>query len=112
MKTGIMIHDGITQLFFTSENEGDKAVLKFLDPKMDIHVAIHDTNGIYDRGQFEKDPTFNVNIGESRGGILRVYKDNISRVLVIKEKVEDPIPDPTPEVMVIPHEQTDNGSND
>lgn len=82
MKTAIIFSDNIKQIVFTPENDQEKYALSLLTPDDDIELLLTNGNMFNDRGN----KPFTANISQCKGGYLRVYEDNESRILVLKPK--------------------------
>lgn len=85
MKTTVIFSDGVKQIIFTPENKDEKYALSLLTPSDDIELLIVD--GSF--GDKDKKP-FTATVNSCRGGYLRVYSDENSRILVLKPKTTEP----------------------
>lgn len=83
MKTAVIFADGVKQIVFTPENDDEKFALSLLTPSDDIELLIVD-GSIYDPKKTPRPYTKTVN--ECRGGYLRIYEGEDSRILVLKPK--------------------------
>jgi hypothetical protein len=82
MRTSIInTDDGITQIVLTPENDMEERALSFLKSDIDIELLITDGT-MFDR---EERP-FTANVDKCRGNYLRIYKDEKSKILVLKPK--------------------------
>ncbi len=81
MKTAVIFSDGIKQIVFTPENDQEKYALSLLTPADDIELLI--TNGSF--GDKNNRP-FTATVNSCRGGFLRIFSDEDSRILVLKPK--------------------------
>jgi hypothetical protein len=82
MKTAVIFADNVKQIVFTPENDQEKYALSLISADNDIELLIKE--GSF--GSLNEYKPFSANVNMCRGGYLRVYEDNESRILVLKPK--------------------------
>jgi hypothetical protein len=88
MKTAILLADGVKQIMFTPETDGERDALRMITPDDDVHVAIT-TGSFYDGAEKE---IFGAAIYKCRGGYYRAEesRDSVMFVLTPKPKNQEP----------------------
>lgn len=81
MKTAIIFTDGIKQIVFTPENEQETMALSMMDVDDNIEMLVK--NGTFG---ISGNVPFSASVDECKGGYLRLFQDEKSRILVLKPK--------------------------
>jgi len=86
MKTAVIFADGIKQVVFTPENDNEKLALDLITPSDDIELLLT-TGTVYDMDKSIR--PFTATINEYKGGYLRMYNDDDSKIFVLRPKNTD-----------------------
>lgn len=86
MKTSIIFADGLTQINFTPETDNEKMALRLITADQQLEVAVQ--NGTF-MDKHQQKP-FTASINKCRGGYLRTFTDQESKMIVLKPRVPEP----------------------
>ena len=81
MKTAVIFTDGIKQIVFTPETKEEKYALSLITSNDDIELLVKSGS----IGSKYNEP-FTANIDMCKGGYLRLFSDEESRILILKPK--------------------------
>lgn len=83
MITAVIFAGGVKQIVLTPETQDEKFALSMIGGNDDIEVLVK-------QGSFgdKYNQPMSGNVSESQGGYLRMYRDEDSRILVLKPKAK------------------------